>query len=225
MTHHEPDRLRAPPPSRSVALAPRRRRSLSIQFTPISQSIGRSYPSPRHRDPHCALPPPLRTLSRPPRASFAPTAITGAENQIPIAPAARTGGPISPRLRASTLFGRRLAERAESFVVAGVQKPAQLRSFVARAPRQVEWAGCRTDLAGRDPQVPGRGGEATMTEQQLSGGPRRGAGGGSGRARCPRRMRRAGGLRGFTTPARRRGGNLDGRSSQSRAAAWRACGG
>ncbi len=30
-----------------------------------------------------------------------------------------------------------------------------------------------------------------------SGGPRRGAGGGRGRARCPRRMRRAGGLQGF----------------------------
>ena len=27
--------------------------------TPISQSIGRSYPSRRHRDPHCALPGPL----------------------------------------------------------------------------------------------------------------------------------------------------------------------
>ena len=45
------------------------------------------------------------------------------------------------------------------------------------------------------------------------------AGGGSGRARCPRRMRRAGGLRGFTTPARRRGGKPGGRSSRPRAAA------
>ncbi len=58
-----------------------------------------------------------------------------------------------------------------------------------------------------------------------SGGPRRGAGGGSGRARCPRRMRRAAGLRGFTMPARRRGGKPDGRSSRRRARAWRACGG
>ena len=54
---------------------------------------------------------------------------------------------------------------------------------------------------------------------------RRGAGGGSGCAICPRRMRRAGGLRGFTTPRRRRGGKPDGRSSRSRAAAWRAYGG
>ena len=41
----------------------------------------------------------------------------------------------------------------------------------------------------------------------------------------PRRMRRGGGLRGFTMPRRRRGGNPDGRSFQSRAAAWRAYGG
>jgi len=58
-----------------------------------------------------------------------------------------------------------------------------------------------------------------------SGGPRRSAGDGGGRARCPRRMRRAGGLRGFTTPARRRGGKPDGRSSRRRARAWQACGG
>ena len=54
---------------------------------------------------------------------------------------------------------------------------------------------------------------------------RRSAGDGSGRARCPRRMRRAGGLRDFTTPARRRGGKPDGRSSRPRAAASPACGG
>ncbi len=40
-----------------------------------------------------------------------------------------------------------------------------------------------------------------------------------------RRERRAGGLRGFTMPARRRGGKPDGRSSRRRARAWRACGG
>jgi hypothetical protein len=34
-TRHEPDRLRAPPLSRSVALAPRWRRSLSTRFTAI----------------------------------------------------------------------------------------------------------------------------------------------------------------------------------------------
>ena len=34
-----------------------------------------------------------------------------------------------------------------------------------------------------------------------------------------------GGLRGFTMPARRRGGKPDGRSSRRRARAWRACGG
>ena len=36
-----------------------------------------------------------------------------------------TAEPNSPRLRALALFGRRLAERAERLVVAGVQKPTQ----------------------------------------------------------------------------------------------------
>jgi len=40
-----------------------------------------------------------------------------------------------------------------------------------------------------------------------------------------RRERRAGGLRGFTMAARRRGGKPDGRSFRRRARAWRACGG
>ena len=50
------------------------------------------------------------------------------ENQIPIALAAHPA-PNSPRLRASTLFGRRLAERTERLGAAGVQKPAQLDPF------------------------------------------------------------------------------------------------
>jgi len=45
-------------------------------------------------------------------------------HQIPIALAARSV-PNFPRLRALALFGRRLAERAECLVIAGVQKPAQ----------------------------------------------------------------------------------------------------
>ena len=53
--------------------------------------------------------------------------------------------------------------------------------------------GC-AGLCGRRRRTGGAGG---------SGGPRRGAGDGSGRARCPRRMRRAGGLR---VSRRRRGG-------------------
>jgi hypothetical protein len=48
---------------------------------------------------------------------------------------------------------------------------------------------------------------------------------GGGRARCPRRMRRASGLRDFTTPARKRGRKPDGRSSRRRARPWRARGG
>ena len=53
------------------------------------------------------------------------------ENQIPIALAAHPA-PNSPRLRASTLFGRRLAERTERLGAAGVQKPAQHRPFADR---------------------------------------------------------------------------------------------
>jgi hypothetical protein len=62
------------------------------RFTPVSQSIGRSYPSRRHRDPHCALPGPsphpVQAASRQLRAHRH----NRRENQIPIAPAARTGG-------------------------------------------------------------------------------------------------------------------------------------
>ena len=36
--------------------------------------------------------------------------------------------PHFPRLRALALFGRRLVERAERLGIAGVQKPAQLRT-------------------------------------------------------------------------------------------------
>jgi len=39
--------------------------------------------------------------------------------------------PNFPRLRALALFGRRPAQHAERLVVAGVQKPAQNRTFVA----------------------------------------------------------------------------------------------
>jgi len=52
------------------------------------------------------------------------------QHQIPIALAAQPA-PNFPRLRALALFGRRSAERAESLVVAGVQKPAQKATLAA----------------------------------------------------------------------------------------------
>jgi hypothetical protein len=48
--------------------------------------------------------------------------------EIPIALAAQPL-PSVPRLRASTLFRRRLAERAATLGVAGVQKPVQEEKF------------------------------------------------------------------------------------------------
>src|SRR5208337_2654772 len=53
--------------------------------------------------------------------------------QIPIALAAQSL-PNFPRLRALALFGRRLAEHAERLGVAGVQKPAQERTFLRPPP-------------------------------------------------------------------------------------------
>ena len=56
-TRHEPDRLPAPPPSRSVALAPRRRRSLSTRFRAIHAPGARRHPSNPARDASSPLSP------------------------------------------------------------------------------------------------------------------------------------------------------------------------
>src|SRR5271166_688789 len=78
--------------------------------TPISQSIGRSYPSPRHRDPHCALPRPLPHSIQVAGRQLRAHRHNRRENQIPIALAAHPA-PNFPRLRALALFGRRPPEQ------------------------------------------------------------------------------------------------------------------
>jgi hypothetical protein len=168
MTRHEPDRLRAPPPSRSVALAPRRRRSLSIDSR---QSASRSAVHTLHAATEIPIalpgpsPHPVQAASRQLRAHRH----NRRENQIPIAVAAHPA-PNSPRLRASTLFGRRLAECAESFVVAGVQKPAQLRTLaLEQASRRYGHREGRLEVRPHTKVGPG---QLRQPRPELSEGPR-----------------------------------------------------
>ncbi len=74
--------------------------------TPISQSIGRSYPSRRHRDSHCAFPGPLPHSIQVAWGQLRAHRHNRREKQIPIALATHPA-PDFPRLRALALFGRR----------------------------------------------------------------------------------------------------------------------
>ena len=66
---------------------------------------------------------------------------TRRQPEIPIALAARPL-PTFPRLRASTLFRRRLADHAECLGVAGVQKPAQCTINLHNGRRLADHAEC-----------------------------------------------------------------------------------
>ncbi len=97
--------------------------------TPINDPTAARYAPRRHRDPHCALPGPLPHSVQAAWRQLRAHRHNRRENRIPIA-RLPTRPPNSPAtFRASTLFGRRLAERAESFVAAGVQKPVQQRTW------------------------------------------------------------------------------------------------
>ena len=82
-TCHDPDRLSAPPLSRSVAPTPRWRRFLSAK---PRQSASRSAADTLHaatKIPIARFQHPFRTLSRSPGASFAPTVVIGAKIKSP----------------------------------------------------------------------------------------------------------------------------------------------
>jgi hypothetical protein len=129
---HEPDLLSTSRLSRSDALAPRRRRSLSTQsHPPVRRLLADALSG--HRNAYCTL-----QTSRPsrhrgglvlacrPSSTSAPTLNLHSTRCQPVLN--------FPRLRALALFGRRPAQSAERLVVAGVQKPAHKQT---RAPQRI----------------------------------------------------------------------------------------